>query len=77
VKIEVREGENQGPIIRKGLIRTGLISFFVLIIFLIFVWSNSTTIILNRGLLHKSNILTIFTNTPIFIMDDTYGMCID
>jgi len=29
------------------------------------------------GLLHKSNILTIFTNTSIFIMDDTYGMCID
>ena len=30
-----------------------------------------------KGLLHKSNILTIFTNTSIFIMDDTYGMCID
>ena len=67
VKIEVREGENQGPIIRKGLIRAGLISFFVLIIFLTFVWSNSTTIILNRPITYRISLSCYFTGVVIGI----------
>jgi hypothetical protein len=44
-----------------------LISFFVLIIFLIFVWSNSTTIILNRPITYKIFLSCYFTGVVIGI----------